>query len=330
MEQVIVNAHAIDSRNIGDLVSAPTRYFSFPHRVETLDLRSLDPTFPIPKSGFGGSITLEHIRNTADQITYHLIVGGGGLLFKQFLGSFEALAALKSVFRGRWIVWGAGQQIYPPLGAGKDTVLQRLEAARDRFDYQKYVGLFDLVGIRDSEAERQGYHWVPCASCLDPAFDQPPTPQHEFVVFSHRKFRIKFKQFPSMSHDTQNLSEVLDFLGSGQTIITSSYHGTYWGTLLGRRVLAFPFSTKFLTLKYPPALYPVKQWNYTRWQFRPFKQGFLNRIQFNFQYGDYYYCQQDHWQEVITAIASTPSILMRCREANLIFEEQVREIITAS
>ena len=324
MENVIINAHVIDSRNIGDLASSPTKYFDFKHRVETLDIRSIDPEFSEPKSGFGGSITLDELKNTTAQVKYHLIVGGGGLVFKRFLGSFEAINKLKSVFSGKWIAWGVGQQVYPALSSSEDNLLERLYSARDNFDYSAYLKNFDYIGIRDSGFD---YDWVPCVSCMDPTFDQKREIKHDFVVFSHRKFQVKIDRFPHMSHDTQSLEEVIDFLGSGETVITSSYHGAYWGTLLGRRVIAFPFSTKFLTFKHPPTIYPVSRWKYSKIKFRPFKKTFLNKINWEFKCGDKYTCRTDNWQNLLVNSCKYPNILQEYREANEQFYRKTMELL---
>ncbi|MEO1593200.1 MAG: hypothetical protein AAFU71_18190 [Cyanobacteria bacterium J06632_22] len=323
MENVIVNAHVVDSRNIGDLASSPIPYFDFDYRVETLDLRSIDPKFSVPQSGFGGSITLDEIRKTSDQVRYHLIIGGGGLLYKQFLRSYKILESLKSVFRGHWIAWGVGQQVYAL--SGEKSLIPQLSAARDGFAYQQYLSMFDLVGIRDQGFD---YDWIPCASCLHPTFDKPREPRHDVVVFSHRKFKLKLGNLPCMSHDTQSLEEVIDFLGSGKTIISSSYHGAYWGTLLGRRVVAFPFSTKFLTLKHPPVIYPIQQWNYSRFKFRPFKQGFLNRIKLEYTYGNHYTCRTQNWQATAALSQSYSDILQQYRDANIHFYRRVLSLLS--
>jgi hypothetical protein len=326
METVIINAHVIDSRNIGDLASSPTKYFDFKHRVETLDIRSIDPKFSEPKSGFGGSITLEEIKNNANKVKYHLIVGGGGLLFRQFMGSFEAMEQLKSVFNGKWIAWGVGQQIYSSPKSAELNLIDSLLSDRDKFDYHSYLKNFEAIGIRDTGFQ---YDWVPCASCMHPTFDQPRDIKHDFVVFSHRKFQIKIDGFPRMTHDTQSLEEVINFLGSGETIITSSYHGAYWGTLLGRKVIAFPFSTKFLTLKHPPTIYPVSQWKYSRFKFRPFKKTFLNKINLEFNFGNKYTCKTDNWRELLSDCQTYPHILEEYRKANLTFYQQVKQLLTA-
>jgi hypothetical protein len=324
MKDIIINAFAADSRNIGDLTSAPTNYFDFPYQIETLDIRSVDPKFPIPKSGFGGSITWSDITSNIDNYRYHFIIGGGGLLYKNFLGCFDIIRSFKSILNGKFIAWGVGQQTYELGYTSQKNILSRLKTSAENFDYKQYLVDFDLTGIRDKNTL---YPWVPCASCLHPTFDKSREIQHDYVVFSHRKYRIKINGLPQMSHDTQDLESVIDFLGSGDTIITSSYHGAYWGLLLGRKVLAFPFSTKFLTLQNPPALYPVSQWKFSKIQLRPFRQSFLNKIKLEFQYGDYYSCQINNWQSY--ALEATPFLntLKEYRQSNQDFYELVKSLL---
>lgn len=319
MENIIINAHVIDSRNIGDLASSPLEYFNFKYPVETLDIRSINPNFSEPKSGFGGSITLDEIKKNAGKIKYHLIVGGGGLLFKTFLGSFNAMEELKAVFNGKWIAWGVGQQIYSSPSKTGESLLENLDKDKHKFDYLSYLKNFDMIGIRDTGFN---YDWLPCASCMHPSFDKKREIKHDVVVFSHRKYQVKIGNLPRMTHDTQNLEKVLDFLGSGETIITSSYHGAYWGTLLGRKVIAFPFSTKFVTLKHNPSFYPVLNWKYSQVKFRPFKTTFLNKINLQFRYADYFSCPTKNWQKLVTNCPTYPHILQEYRDANRAFYEK--------
>ena len=57
-----------------------------------------------------------------------------------------------------------------------------------------------------------------------------------------------------MSNDTGDLNGALSFLASGETIITSTYHGAYWGLMLGRKVIVVPWATKFLGFRHPVTL----------------------------------------------------------------------------
>ncbi|MBD2300182.1 hypothetical protein [Nostoc sp. FACHB-190] len=104
----IINYHVIDSTNIGDLSSAPTKYFDFPgYTVKQADIREID---------------LNKVRDK------YIIVGGGGLLFSPFLKSFSKLIKAKTAIK--LIAWGIGQQIY-----GHSFSHQEL---RD-FNYSQYL-----------------------------------------------------------------------------------------------------------------------------------------------------------------------------------------------
>jgi hypothetical protein len=279
----IINLHVIDPQNIGDLLSAPSHYFPFPdHEKSSVDLRQVSSENPLSS---------------------HLIVGGGGLLFPRFLEPIQQLGEMGS--RGKLIAWGVGQQAY---GATDRASIQS-------FNYAQYLDRFDLVGIRDVDS---GYNWVPCASCMHSSFDQPRQIKHEFVVFSHRKYQLHIDKFPRMTHANDSLEQVLDFLGSGETILTSSYHGAYWGTLLGRKVLAFPFSSKFATFKHQPGLYPVQKWSNAMRKIQLFGKTLHQSWDQNKSL-----CSTEDWRSSLQNCRVYPESLAECRERNEWFYEQV-------
>jgi hypothetical protein len=279
----VLNLHVIDPQNIGDLLSAPIHYFPFPGvEKSSADLRQVSPENPLNS---------------------HLIVGGGGLLFPRFLEPIQQIAEMRS--RGKLIAWGIGQQTY---GVTDRTSIQS-------FNYAEYLDRFDLVGIRDIDT---GYNWVPCASCMNSSFDQPRQIKHEFVVFSHKKFQLHIDKFPRMTHANDSLDQVLDFLGSGETILTSSYHGAYWGTLLGRKVLAFPFSSKFATFKHQPGLYPVQKWSNAVRKIQIFGKTLHQSWD-----QDKLLCPTEEWRSALKDCQTYPESLAECRERNQWFYEQV-------
>lgn len=284
----IINYHVIDSTNIGDLFSAPTKYFNFPgYTVEQADIRNIN------------------INDIKDK---HIIVGGGGLLYQPFLDSFKQLVAAKA--NTKLIAWGIGQQIY-----GSNFTHEKLQA----FNYDQYLNHFDLVGIRDFN---YNYNWVACPSCMHPAFDKQRKIKHEFVVFSHKKFQIKIGNFPQMTNNNQDIEEILDFLGSGETILTSSYHGAYWGTLLGRKVLSFPFSSKFFTSKHTPAIFPIQKWIQEKKRLSLF-----NKVLFEFRYKNKFSCNIDNWQNYLKYCQSYPDSLQENRARNHWYYSQILEIL---
>ena len=67
--------------------------------------------------------------------------------------------------------------------------------------------------------------------------------------------------YPHMANDNkQTFEEVIEFLGSSDVVVTNSYHGAYWATLLGKAVVAFPWASKFHGLKHKPILCPAPDW----------------------------------------------------------------------
>ncbi|MGB3190723.1 MAG: hypothetical protein WBB43_15030 [Limnoraphis sp.] len=285
--KTIANYHVIDPTNIGDLLSSPLNYFDFPgYEVSKIDIRTLDKA--------------EAEDDSQSLLTHHAIVGGGGLMFDRFLNHFQRLQARKNGYR--LVLWGAGHQIYQ-----LDRSVQ--------FDYTPYLEQFDCVGIRDFDL---GYDWVPCVSCMHEAFDRQYSIQHEFVVFSHKKFQITIDKFPRKTNESENFEEIIRFLASGETILTSSFHGAYWGTLLGRKVLAFPFTSKFFTLKHPVALYPVEKWRQPKRQIKLFGKTLYQHFD-----ETKFLCETEDWRSHLDQCQSYPNSLQECRERNRWFYNQV-------
>lgn len=288
----IVNYHVFGQKNIGDRLSAPVNYFDFPG----CDLEEAD-IFK-PKATTKGK---------------HIILGGGGLLFSRFENSISELVSFKG--DKKLIAWGVGQQVYG------DFSINSIKS----FNYLKYLDDFNLVGIRDFDF---GYNWVPCSSCMNQSFDKKREIRHEFVVFSHKKFQLKIDSFPQMTNDVaEDIDQVLDFLASGETILTSSYHGAYWGILLGRKVLAFPFSSKFYTLKHKPEIYPVQKWIQARNRLLAKGLSLFNRLGYKFHYKNKYSCKCDDWQVALKNCRSYPESLQQSRMANQLYYAQVLQLL---
>lgn len=291
MTQSLVNYHVVDDKNIGDLMSSPFKYFDFP----------------------GFECEVRDIRNVLDQSdiqsNQNIIVGGGGLLFERFRPNIKILQSAPQI--GTRILWGAGQQLY---GSKKDLDFQT-------FNYSAYTEEFDLVGVRDFGLE---IPWIPCVSCMHPAFEQVRIPSHQYVIFSHKKFQISLPGIPRMTNEQADMETILDFLGSGETILTSSFHGAYWGTLLGRKVLAFPFSSKFLTLKHQPTLYPAIKWSDRRW-----KLSVLGRVMYEFKYKNKLTCSMDNWQQYAQLAQAYPNSLSECRERTRFFYDEAMALLTS-
>lgn len=164
-----------------------------------------------------------------------IVFGGSGLLYPEISPVLET-SALHNKFP--LVAWGIGHNTH----------------GGDRIDYPDWLKKFALVGLRDWGAP---FDWVPCPSCMHPAFSQSyPAPSHPVVVYDQIDYPVAMDVDAPRQNNCQpreKMNEIVEFLASGETILTSSYHGAYWGMLLNRRVLVWkPWSTKFRTL--PPTV----------------------------------------------------------------------------
>ncbi len=93
---------------------------------------------------------------------------------------------------------------------------------------------------------------------MSPLFDEDYKVTREAVLFVNAnegirtRFQVAVGLQPFMKND-RPMAEIVAFLGSAEVIVTDSYHGVYWGTLLGRKVVAVPYSSKFYGFRHPPA-----------------------------------------------------------------------------
>lgn len=213
-----------DATNAGDWWSLPAHYLPFANKGHLLDIAALRPETPLHRSA---------------------VVGGGGLVSPHF-PQLEQLMRRADI---RLVGWGLGHNMKVDVEAG----YVEPEALR----YPRYLERFDLLGVRDWGAP---YRWVPCASCLHPAFSRDYPVRHEIVVYEHKRVPTGLDGFPKMTNDTGDIVAALEFLGSGRLVLTNSYHGAYWATLLGRQTIAFPFSSKFYGLKHRIPLCRPNEW----------------------------------------------------------------------
>ena len=154
----------------------------------------------------------------------------------------------------------------------------------------------DLYGSR--EWGQEGAIWAPCASCMSPLFDIGYPITHEAVLYLNadpgirERYPVSVEGLPVLANDVR-FDEAVAFLGSGSIVVTNSYHGAFWATLLGRRVvLVNPYSSKFYGFRHPPAI-----------------------------------TQCDDWRAAAPAAARYPEALEECRAATVAFYARVQGLI---
>ncbi len=206
--------HRINPLNTGDIWSAPLRYV---------------PT------GRGIEVRFFDIYEDAAKIDpQHPVIIGGGGLFREPSGCRELVHQIVTQARSQVIIWGAGLNT-------------ELLFNRDRFP--GWVGDATLCGVRDYQFSFP--RWVPCVSCLNSVFDRVYPIEHDVVLYYGVPLPIH--GLPTKCcQEGATLEEAIRFLASGETVVTNSYHGAYWATLLGRKVVLIPNQdySKFAFLKH--------------------------------------------------------------------------------
>lgn len=301
-----VEIHRKDQNNIGDIYSNPLRYFAeSSDKIHTVD------------------ITHALTANYPDDVP--IIVGGGGLIENEMFGHIVPIIvegvdanALDNMWENRWICRnGKNEEIFNKFneqfikifveaqkniktnkgpkvlwGAGHN---QRDVSRKDQnLTWPKWMKNFDLIGVRDY---MQGYEWVPCASCMHPAFDKEYKVTNKIIWFEHKKQLIKGADFgavpiPRVVNTGQNFEQTIALLGSAEVVVTNSYHGVYWATLLGKKVICVdPWTSKFFYFKHMPVLAKSKD-----------------------------------WENMLDEAVSYPESLKECREANINFWNKVKQL----
>lgn len=259
-----VVAHRKDPNNVGDIASNPLQYFLNSDEYQTIDVANL--------------------KNESYDSSVPLILGGGGLLGNTFFGDVAAelitvpdRQQLQSLSENQWnlvnhkythlrdqfhrkyqsLIAEMLEQIPESTGpkyiwgAGHND-----KAETERIKYSKFLGEYRAVGIRDYQ-ENSRYDWVPCASCMHPALRGNYPIKNDVIWFEHKKQMIRDfgnEPIPRFVNSGANIEQTIELLGSANIILTNSYHGAYWGTLLGKRVVVVDsWSTKFTMMKHRPA-----------------------------------------------------------------------------
>lgn len=252
----ITQVFRTDATNVGDWYCSPMRYFEF-----------------------GDAATTDILDFDLASLSSHVVLGGGGLIAKTFHDHMRRLADSRSHLKSL-VAWGIGESenvdrkggfVYPFEGALPD-----------------YLKAFDLVGVRDFGT---GYRWVPCASCMLPQLERSYTVEHSAVIYEHKRIPVPVEGMPRLSNNGNDIDAVLAFLGSGEIVITNSYHGAYWATLLGKRVIAIPNMSKMYRFKHLPVI-----------------------------------CHAESWERFVPLARSYPEALADCRAANLAFFEKVKAL----
>ena len=212
---MIIELHRKSKNNVGDFYCNPSRYFNI------------------------NCVSDELVSSNQNVTNNVLIIGGGGLIHKKFSQHIESLIEQNPQHT---VLWGIGHNFGSKHGS----------KAKTNPYYPNWIEKCSLIGIRDWIDGYKNYY-LPCASCMNDAFNNPVKEQHEFVYFTHAyKSNLKNTPYPVMKNNEMDFNKVIEFLGSGNTVVTDSYHGAYWAQLLGKNVQVASWSVKFDHMKHQP------------------------------------------------------------------------------
>jgi hypothetical protein len=261
-----VVVHRQDENNVGDIASNPVQYFLKSEEYQTVDIVKLN--------------------ETAYESHLPVIVGGGGLIGNDFFGDIVRNVLnssdknqLTELWNQKWEVTDpANKQIHEEfIIKYKDLIkkyIDKLETkksprffwgggwngdynkkTREKFPWPDWMVEFDKIGVRDWG---QTLPWTPCASCMHPALRKSYPIKNDIIFFEHKKQLLKdfgTDSIPRFINSGSNVEQTIELLGSANIILTNSYHGAYWGTLLKKRVLVVgAWGAKFYAMKHPPYL----------------------------------------------------------------------------
>jgi hypothetical protein len=224
-----VFVHRKKTHNIGDLSCCPLDFFEDCKNSLKVDIIEFEK-YPV------------EIKNKV------VILGGGGLLQEFFREALENL--IQHCENCKIIVWSIGF----------DNLCHEKKFNAD------IIKNCDLVGLRDVNTE---FDYTPCPSCLSELFDKYKDAEikRDVIAYLHTDLSDGmpefFKDIPVFKNkDPYDLGYVLDFLSSASVVVTNSYHGAFWATLLNRKAIIIPFvkdgntwfSEKFTNYKFQPVL----------------------------------------------------------------------------
>lgn len=166
-----------------------------------------------------------NILENFDMKNYIVIIGGGGLITTKENHLQNIIENL--VENNKVIFWSVGS----------NTLNENIG-----FDILNHPNV-KLVGIRDIVFNLP-FKYVPCVSCKHELFDK------EYIgngigLVEHVNSTIPL-DFPRIKNNTI-IEEFIEFIGSKETIISTTYHGTYWAQLLNKNVLYYNESEKIIS-----------------------------------------------------------------------------------
>lgn len=224
MATAVHELHHLEYRNAGDRECVPARRF---WQLAPAGLERRELTYHSPATA-----------ELEDQI---VVLGGGGVLNPH---DWSQVIEPLIERHNRVIAWSVGHHHdhyhFDPAEVGDWRA--SISSYEDDYPLERLW----MASVRDAGTR---FDLVPCSSCMSEVFSREYPVRHEAVVYGQGALEpIAIDGLPTMLNTWEaSLDEIAAFLGSGECVITNSYHGAYWALLLGRRVLVYePWCSKWL------------------------------------------------------------------------------------
>ena len=108
--------------------------------------------------------------------------------------------------------------------------------------------------------------YCPCSSCMSSLFDLRKISENNIIFYLHKLFTpvefyndisSKYSTFDNYNH---SFFDVVRFLSTANIVVTKSYHGMYWATLLGKKVVFIDIHDKGKGMKWLPIFADYTDW----------------------------------------------------------------------
>ncbi len=258
----IINIWRVKTPNIGDLVCSPSLYFKeLQENAYNIDICYFN--------------TFLNLKNKT------IVVGGGGLLQPYFEKAIRNILKLSKY--NKIIFFGVGFDNY----IGRDKLI---DINADNI----------ILSTRDFPSK---YLYAPCPSCLSPLFTKyknNTTILGNYALYLHGDYSKQIEKdliLPCLYNTkVTTFEEALKFISSYNIILTNSYHGLYWATLLNKKVIILPWIDKYNNIDFA---YKLKNFKYHHPLLKNWKQ-----------------------YQTITNLYNYPEALEECRKIDIDFFHQ--------
>jgi hypothetical protein len=227
---MILYSHRIDEKNPGDLYSTPKEYFLLDRYYQTCDVFKSDEVL------------------SAD-FKAHVTGGGDILVSEKWLNHNRKITQWANAPLN--IVWGAG------VNLSDNNIVGQLK------DHYKFIG----TRTYSTDYPSAKFEFVPCVSVMHELLDEEQEVKYETTIIRHFKRPIKGlpavlpgKEIKNKPNDIETLIRTIN---QSETIITNSYHATYWAMLLNKNVHCFieKDDCKLSTFKHKPHYFKEDSFN---------------------------------------------------------------------